>query len=517
MGSAAPVPFVDDATQSLGPTPASAETHSWANAATPPAAAPPAAATPAPAAATPAPNAPPTGATMGAGMGAAANQAGAGVTAPALPVVTSNKPGGLMGAMKTIMDGLVGKTTPEIGTDQYGNKYVKQTNLTGGQQWMRLGAEARVGAAKGLAAGRGAGNLGASAAAGVDAGMQMRQAAQQQQKDVTAEARAQNLENANAQQQRMNLMEQSLRMTRLQQEIDAPTLKASSDLASTYTAAGGEKVDHAESVKDIAAFLKETPERAAQLIQQQRIGIVPTYETDPATGKAVAKGFDVYLMKDGWRKDVAPAGSEFPYYNDATGQLETHRSSGPMSMGQLTDLKSQAIAASKKAAADAAQQKTLQEKQDADLKHVKAETAEQYSTAAKNQAEATKTKAETPDDSLVESIGTGKIAPDRLSYLLARNPNLVTAVTAKYPDFDSSKAQAYPALYKDFTSGKTAAALNSGATALGHLQELANMNTVQSHIPGRPDYNAYMNKVDTVAPELAKFYGDATIPAIRSI
>jgi hypothetical protein len=121
---------------------------------------------------------------------------------------------------------------------------------------------------------------------------------------------------------------------------------------------------------------------------------------------------------------------------------------------------------------------------------------------------------------LVDSIGTGKIAVDRLGYLVARNPGLLEAVSAKYPDFDSTKAGAYVNAYKDFTStkaGSAGGALNAGATALGHLKELKDMNTVASHIPGTPAYNAYMNKVDTVATELAKFYGDSTVSGIGAI
>jgi hypothetical protein len=126
-----------------------------------------------------------------------------------------------------------------------------------------------------------------------------------------------------------------------------------------------------------------------------------------------------------------------------------------------------------------------------------------------------------PDGSgLVDSIGTGKIAMDRLAYLVAKNPALLESVTAKYPDFDGSKAGAYVNAYKDFTSSKAGSAggaLNAGGTALGHLQELKALNTVGSHIPGTPAHNAYMNKVDTVATELAKFYGDSTVSGIGAI
>jgi hypothetical protein len=118
---------------------------------------------------------------------------------------------------------------------------------------------------------------------------------------------------------------------------------------------------------------------------------------------------------------------------------------------------------------------------------------------------------------LVSSVGTGKIAPDRMAYLIARNPKLLQEITLAYPDFDSSKAAAYPGVYKDFTSGKTSTALNAGGTALGHLYELLQLNTPASHLPGTPAYTAYQNKAATVSTELAKFYGDATVPAIENI
>ena len=118
---------------------------------------------------------------------------------------------------------------------------------------------------------------------------------------------------------------------------------------------------------------------------------------------------------------------------------------------------------------------------------------------------------------IAQAIASGHIVPERMSYLLARNPEIIGEVMKLDPTFDNSKAQAYPSTYNDFTHGKTSVAINSGGTALSHLNELQKMNTVESHIPGTPDYNAYQNKADTVASELAKFYGDATIPSIAAI
>ena len=121
-----------------------------------------------------------------------------------------------------------------------------------------------------------------------------------------------------------------------------------------------------------------------------------------------------------------------------------------------------------------------------------------------------------PSD-LASAIAQGHIAPDRMGYLLSKNPALMQGVMAVDPSFDSSKAAAYSQTYKDFTSGKTSVALNAGGTALGHLQELQGLNTLESRIPGTADHQAYENKVDTVATELAKFYGDSTVSGIDNI
>ena len=124
--------------------------------------------------------------------------------------------------------------------------------------------------------------------------------------------------------------------------------------------------------------------------------------------------------------------------------------------------------------------------------------------------------------SLVSSITSGHMPPDRLSYLLRGKDGqqLLEMVAHADPNFDSAKAASYGDTYKQFTSTRTGTAggaLNAGGTALNHLLELQALNTPGSHIPHTPAWTAYQNKVDTVSSELAKFYGDATIPAIASI
>lgn len=147
----------------------------------------------------------------------------------------------------------------------------------------------------------------------------------------------------------------------------------------------------------------------------------------------------------------------------------------------------------------------------------KAEMARTQVTQAGENARSKNAQAGSIDPALVDEVGTGKMAPERMSYMLAKNPQLLDAVAQKYPDFDSSKVSSYISTTKDFTSGKTSVALNAGGTALKHLNELKGLNTMESHVPGTPGYNAYENKADTVASELARFYGTDTVPGIASI
>lgn len=96
-----------------------------------------------------------------------------------------------MGVIDNIADALTGRTTPEVGTDQFGNKYVKQDTLTHGQQWMRIAGEALHGAAAGLAAGKGAGNQGRAPLAGYEAAQQDDAQRRAQEQQMTTQARQQ--------------------------------------------------------------------------------------------------------------------------------------------------------------------------------------------------------------------------------------------------------------------------------------------------------------------------------------
>lgn len=449
--------------------------------------------------------------------------------APTPVVVTSQKPGGILGVMDSVLSALTGTTAPEIGTDQEGNKYVKHTSLTHGQQWQRIAGEAVQGAAAGLAAGKGAGNMGRAAAAGVNVGMQDQAIRDQQEKDLSTEARQQNADNANNQMLKLNMAQQAWRATRLKVEATQHDIEFSQGQVDRLLKEGGTLVGTAEHVGDIGNILKVNPEVMQDMIQKHQIEILPHYNEDGTRG-----GITVIKMPEGYGNTVLPVGTIFHTFDQTTGKYVEHKSADPMTARERDAYEN---------AAGIAAQKFASDKREADLKTAQTNQANATAkaTAAKTPSEirAANARADASEASaakdralfggggsggggstLVDSIGTGHVTPERMTYLISRNPDLLAAVVAKYPDFSSAKAMAYPSVYRDFASTKKGTAggqLNAGATALKHLKELLALNTVKSHIPGTDDYVAYKNKAKTLATELAGFYGDTTIPAIHGI
>jgi hypothetical protein len=115
----------------------------------------------------------------------------------------------------------------------------------------------------------------------------------------------------------------------------------------------------------------------------------------------------------------------------------------------------------------------------------------------------------------VKGIAEGSLNVGRMAYLLARNPALVAAVKRYDSNFDNSKVDGYAKMVTDFTTGKVGESLKSGATAMNHLRELYDLNTAGSRIPGTSDYQKFQSKLDTLASELATFYGNNTVSGIE--
>jgi hypothetical protein len=122
-----------------------------------------------------------------------------------------------------------------------------------------------------------------------------------------------------------------------------------------------------------------------------------------------------------------------------------------------------------------------------------------------------------PERATIKMIGEGRAPIHNPSYLLARNPEVMKAVSLAYPDFDISKIDDYQKAYVNFTSGKTSQDIKAGGTALEHLAQLQALNTNASHVPHTAAWTAYQNKAVTLAGELARFYGTDTVEGIANI
>lgn len=443
---------------------------------------------------------------------------------PAPVVITPQKRGGLLGVMDSVADALTGKTRPEIGTDQDGNKYVKSTSLTRGEQWEKIAGEALVGGLKGLAAGRGSGNLGAAGAAGVDEGAKLAQQQKQDEQNMSAEAREQNLEKANHQMLVMKQAEHAFTMTNLQTKATQEDIKFAEGQEDRYHAGGGKLVGHMPTYGDgnLAALLKTDPDVMKGLVQDGTIKVVPHYDPD---GKA--NGIDVWRMPHDFNSDQATDQS-FYTFDPVKNELVQHMASDEMTKGQQDGYNMAAF----NAKADFNNKKALAAHQQAQTDEANANASKVPSEIQKNKADTAKANADAGeanakaltekekqsqmnDPALIDGIGTGKIAVGRMVYLLARNPALAAAVQEKYPDFDTTKVDSYGAAHKKFTSGKASDQLVNAGTALKHLQELQGLNTLASHVPGTAANKDYNTLATTASNELAEFYGTTTIPGIE--
>jgi hypothetical protein len=246
-------------------------------------------------------------------------------------VITPLKRGGLLGVMDSVADSLTGKTRPEIGTDQDGNAYVKSTSLSRGEQWERIAGTAIAGAAKGMAAGRGRGNLGAAAAAGVDEGQKIQQGQQQQQKDMSEEARQENLEKANHQMLVMKQAEHAFNQTRLGVEATQQDIKFAQQQSDYYEAHGGKLLGVMSSHGDgqLAAILKENPNVMKEMVQN---GTIKTPQHFDENGKPA--GIEVWQMPTDFSKEQLPAGTTFHTWDPVKNEIVEHTATDPMTQGQ---------------------------------------------------------------------------------------------------------------------------------------------------------------------------------------
>lgn len=357
-------------------------------------------------------------------------------TPPPQTTITPLKRGGLMGVIDDVADALAGKSAPEFGVDGQGNKYVKERTLSRGEQWARIGVEAARGAAAGYAAGQGAGGEGRAAAAGFQVGDRTGQQQQQQRQEMNAEARQQNLDNANNLMTRMKLAEESWKNTRMGVEASQHDVEFAQGQEDRLVKEGGTVLGHMQSPGDISAIKSVNPDVFKDLIDHQRVELVPHYDGD---GRRA--GFTVVKMPDGYRSNLLPAGTEFKTFDPTTGQYLTHKTSDPITAGEVDDYNAKAALdattfAGKKAEADLKAAQTAHTNAQAETENQNRPNviAKTKSEAIKNRAEAIKAQIE----GRVASQGAEENSPEQMGRMLFNGDIDQTQLSKRSKTYDAT-------------------------------------------------------------------------------
>ena len=451
--------------------------------------------------------------------GLAAHQQAAPVSLAPKPPTT--KRGGLAGAVDTMLDDLAGtKGAAKLHQGDDGNYYVETPELSRKGQWLKIAREALHGAAAGAAQMHGPGAAGRGLEAGVAAGDKMQQQGQQNNQQVTQEARQANQDRFNQIKLQHDKAMWAFEEAHAQHQGTEDEIKFNNEEmareAKPVEQGGLGSQDlgvHADMAQLASQMSKTNPEFWKHVYgDTQGSGVVGYKEYDPS-GKVT--GIHFFARTPGVNGQFLPEDqATFKVFKPGkTAQdaptFEQQKATVPMTVGQQSAYN--AAADNQMSQWQETQRKATKEA--ADLQHVKAETRASNASARHSDAEtaAVNDKANAdkgPDPALVDSIRKGTVAPTSLGRMLTGKDGqrLLAAVEAG-GDVDTSKLAAYPKVYQDFTSGKTAVALNAGGTALKHLVELKQLNTLASRVPGGSDNKAFNNKLDTLVPELIKFYG----------
>jgi hypothetical protein len=465
-----------------------------------------------------APAAPGTGTSLPA---AAAATAPAPAAAPpaaattAAPVIKPVKRGGLAGIVDEFRDAIAGTTTNKIGTDDQGNKYIQKVDLTGRQKWMRIVGDVLRGAAAGAANGQGPGGKARALQAGIDVGDKQAQQQKQQDKDQQEEVKQDQLEKFNAVKLKHDLAAQEFTLQRLkvrgtqedidfaQKQIDREHQLGSADLGTYKDEADLARVQqaHPEFWKSVYANnIVAVPELNDK---GERQGIRIFLRTPGVGSQPVEPGTPIKVFTPGKKPTDPPTLTE---------QVPTI----PMTHDMVDAYNNAALTK---------YNDYFKNKGEQELK--KSEVQKNKAGAARDLAEAGKLKAETPEagastkgltgpdfikalpadrQSLLEDVRSGRMAPENLNRMLSGKDGqkLLTDLAAAYPnEIDTSRLAAYPATYKDFTSGKTAQTMTNLNSALKTIHELKALNTYSSRLPTGGARNAFDNKLVTVSAEVA--------------
>lgn len=425
--------------------------------------------------------------------------------AAAVPVppnlVKPAKRGGLAGILDEIADNVAGTQGPgKVFTDKEGNQYIEHPALSRKGQWLKIAAEAVHGAAAGAAASPGPGQLGRAANAGVNAGEQMEEKEHARDTEQSQDVRQANQDHFNQIKLKHDMAAKEFELARLK-----------------VTATQGD-----------IQFAQGQEDRMAKLVQDGKAFDLGTYqdEADLARVKDQNPNFwkDVYknditavpmIGQDGKRSGIHLFQTTPGVGNDPEAGLTFHVFTPPTKPGDAPTMKMQTAsvpmtpnqAHAYDLAAYGQMQKWQTDQKEQELKG--SEITKNKAEADKDRAEADKARQDaaldSPDNALVQDVVKGKVIPERLGYMLGKKEGqaFLHAVSVADPNVDISKLQAYPKMYSDFVGGKRSQQLSNVSTAFQHIEDLRNLNSTASRIPGSDASHAFENKLVNVSAEVA--------------
>ena len=346
---------------------------------------------------------------------------------------------GLRGFMDKMIDSLAGAPTSKVRQGADGSVYLEhepvrgQPGFSNGKQWLRIGAEALLGAAAGMSQ-RGAGSEGQALGAGVQAGekfQQQRQEAPTQEMMQLANMTALNHQTA----------KNALELTQANFKLSEDQLKAWNDSSDVANTPGAKLVGHANTLSDVTKFMAQGTEGYDHQDQAQNVTFRSVHAFDK-DGKA--SGFDIYKIPKGVDDEILPPGTPLTTYDEATDKLVQQKTSSPDTRGHINAL---SIAAKNRFLEVAGKQSEINERNAAaDAKNNPPEktetpsaTREHNSVAALNEEKLKrlKTGAELPDgtpnprfEALAQALYDGDVTPadlKREAKGASLDPNELTA------------------------------------------------------------------------------------------
>jgi len=255
------------------------------------------------------------------------------VTAVAAPPAEAKPvyPPGLRGFMDKMIDSLAGAPTSKVRQGADGSVYLEhepvrgQPGFSNGKQWLKIGAEALLGAGAGMSQ-RGAGSEGAALGAGIQAGQKFQQ---QRQEAPTQEM----VQLANISALNHQTAANALELTRKGIEGQQHDIDFSEKQADRLTQAGASQVGHAANLQELTKFMRDTPQFNQDQAKTALYTPVATYGAD---GKP--NGFDIYKKLPGSDDEMLPAGTQVPFFNPVKNEIEYQKSAGPLKQGDVNAL-----------------------------------------------------------------------------------------------------------------------------------------------------------------------------------